>query len=146
MNEPAALGMVLAMLVDRNGKPVRGGSGKGHLYASSDGLVVLRPSAAQEAFHRGTTVALLASVALVESILRNLPDLPVLALAFGRPEAEERFAGRWAGSAPVTIRMVVTSPLVSPAASKIDQRSWLVVVLPSVPVTPLTRSLAAGYP
>jgi hypothetical protein len=65
MNEPAALGMVLAMLVDRNGKPVRGGSGRGHLYASPDGLVVLRPSAAQEAFHRATTVALLVSVALV---------------------------------------------------------------------------------
>jgi tetratricopeptide (TPR) repeat protein len=46
-----------------------------------------------------------ASVALVEAILRNLPDLPVLALAFGRPEAEQRFAGRWAGSAPVTIRL-----------------------------------------
>ncbi|NUO48122.1 MAG: protein kinase, partial [Polyangiaceae bacterium] len=46
-----------------------------------------------------------ASVALVESILRNHPELPVLALAFGRPEAEQRFAGRWAGSAPVTIRL-----------------------------------------
>jgi hypothetical protein len=65
MNEPAALGMVLAMLVDRSGKPVRGGSGKGQLYASRDGLVVLRPTAGEEVFQRGTTAALLASVALV---------------------------------------------------------------------------------
>ena len=34
MNGPTALGMVLAMLVDPQGKPVRGGSGKGQLYAS----------------------------------------------------------------------------------------------------------------
>jgi hypothetical protein len=65
MNEPAALGMVLAMLVDRSGKPVRGGSGKGHLYVSRDGVFVLRPSPAQEMFHRATTVALLGSVVLV---------------------------------------------------------------------------------
>jgi hypothetical protein len=65
MNEPAALGMVLAMLVDRNGKPVRGGSGKGQLYASTEGLFVLRPSAAQELLHRATTAALLGSVVLV---------------------------------------------------------------------------------
>jgi hypothetical protein len=65
MNEPAALGMVLAMLVDRGGKPVRDGSGKGQLYVSRDWLVVLRPSSAQELLHRATTVALLASVVLV---------------------------------------------------------------------------------
>ncbi len=65
MDEPAALGMVLAMLVDRSGKPVRGGSGKGQFYASREGLVVLRPTGAQESFHRATRVALLASVALL---------------------------------------------------------------------------------
>jgi hypothetical protein len=65
MKEPAALGTVLAMLVDRSGKPVRGGSGKGQLYASSDGLLVLRPTAREDALHRATNAALLASVALV---------------------------------------------------------------------------------
>jgi hypothetical protein len=65
MDEPAALGTVLAMLVDRAGKPVRGGSGKGQLYASREGLVVLRPTAAAELLHRVSTAALLVSVVLV---------------------------------------------------------------------------------
>jgi hypothetical protein len=65
MEEPAALGMVLAMLVDRGGKPVRGGSGKGQLYAGPGGLVILRPAPGEEVLHRATTAALLASVAVV---------------------------------------------------------------------------------
>jgi hypothetical protein len=65
MEEPAALGTVLAMLVDRAGKPVRGGFGKGQLYASREGLVVLKPTRAQEAFHVASGAALLVSVALV---------------------------------------------------------------------------------
>lgn len=65
MNGPAALGMVLAMLVDPKGKVVRGGAGKGQLYASPDGLVVLKPTATQEIFHRLTNGALLMSVFIV---------------------------------------------------------------------------------
>ena len=65
MDGPAALGMVLAMLVDPKGKVVRGGAGKGQLYASHDGLVVLKPSAGQEIFHRLMTAALLMSVVVV---------------------------------------------------------------------------------
>jgi len=62
---PAALGMVLAMLVDGRGKPVRGGSGKGQLYASRDGLVVLKQTAGQEIFQRLTNAALLLSIVVV---------------------------------------------------------------------------------
>jgi hypothetical protein len=51
--------------VDRAGKPVGGGSGKGQLYASRDGLFVLRPPVAQEMVQRVTTAALIGSVALV---------------------------------------------------------------------------------
>lgn len=65
MTDPKALGMVLAMLVDPKGKPVRGGSGKGHFYASPDGLFVLRPTFAQDLTHRGALAALLFSVMLV---------------------------------------------------------------------------------
>lgn len=65
MGEPAAIGVVLAMLVDRGGKPVLRGSGKGQLYASGDGLVVLRPTVAELMFHRGASVALLGSIAVV---------------------------------------------------------------------------------
>ena len=65
MNGPTPLGMVLAMLVDAKGKVVRGGAGKGHLYASRDELVVLKPTAVQEIFHRLMTAALLMSVFIV---------------------------------------------------------------------------------
>jgi hypothetical protein len=65
MEETTALGTVLAMLVDRAGKPVRGGFGKGQLYASREGLVVLKPTRAAQAFHVGSGAALLASVVLV---------------------------------------------------------------------------------
>jgi tetratricopeptide (TPR) repeat protein len=46
-----------------------------------------------------------ASIALIESTLRNLSERPLFAVAIGRPEAEQRFGGLWAGSAPVTIRL-----------------------------------------
>jgi len=62
---PAALGMVLATLVDGRGKPVRGGAGKGQLYAGPEGLVVLKQTSAQELFQRVTTTALVVSVAIV---------------------------------------------------------------------------------
>jgi hypothetical protein len=74
MDGPAALGMVLAMLVDPQGKVVRGGAGKGQLYASRDGLVVLRPTAGQEIFHRLAGAALLMSVVIVVANLFTLKE------------------------------------------------------------------------
>jgi len=74
MDGPAALGMVLAMLVDPRGKVVRGGAGKGQLYASRDGLVVLKPTAGQEIFHRLMTAALLMSVVVVVANLFTIKD------------------------------------------------------------------------
>jgi hypothetical protein len=65
MADPKALGMVLAMLVDGKGKPVRGGSGKGQLYVSADGIVVLRPAFVDDLWHRLALAALLLSVMLV---------------------------------------------------------------------------------
>src|SRR6266540_5050644 len=65
MNEPTTLGMVLTMLVDRNRKAVRGGSGRGQLYATREWLVVLRPKGAHETLHRATRAALFASVAIL---------------------------------------------------------------------------------
>jgi hypothetical protein len=65
MNGPTPLGMVLAMLVDPKGKVVRGGAGKGQLYASRDELVVLKPTATEEIVHRLTTAALFMSVFIV---------------------------------------------------------------------------------
>lgn len=74
MDGPAALGMVLAMLVDPKGKLVRGGGGKGQLYASRDGLVVLKPTPAQEIFHRLANAALLMSVGIVVVNLFTLKE------------------------------------------------------------------------
>jgi hypothetical protein len=74
MDGPTPLGMVLAMLVDPKGKVVRGGAGKGQLYASRDELVVLKPTAAQEIFHRLMNAALLLSVFVVVANLFTLKE------------------------------------------------------------------------
>jgi hypothetical protein len=78
MNGPAALGMVLAMLVDPKGKVVRGGAGKGQLYASPQELVVLKPTAGQEIFHRLMTAALFMSVFLVVANLFTFKEPSVI--------------------------------------------------------------------
>ena len=65
MNGPSALGMVLAMLVDGRGKAVRGGAGKGQLYATPAGIFVLKPTARQELFLRLTNGALVLSIVVV---------------------------------------------------------------------------------
>lgn len=65
MADPKALGMVLAMIVDPAGKPVRGGSAKGQLYVTADELVVVRPTAASEVVNRIATGLLVGSVAAV---------------------------------------------------------------------------------
>jgi hypothetical protein len=74
MAEPKALGMVLAMLVDPGGKPVRGGAAKGQLYVSPEEIVVLRPSATEDLLDRvalallfGSVLAVVANVALWKS-------------------------------------------------------------------------------
>ena len=74
MNGPAALGMVLAMLVDGRGKAVQGGGGRGQLYAGRDGLVVLKPTAAQEIFHRLTSGALILSILVVVANVFTLKE------------------------------------------------------------------------
>jgi hypothetical protein len=63
--EPKALGMVLAMLVDPAGKPVREGSTKGQLYVSAAEIAVVRPKPAAELFNRVTTFLLVGSVVAV---------------------------------------------------------------------------------
>lgn len=66
MAEPVAFGMVLAMLVDRSGKPARGGgSTKGQLYATADELVLVTPTKRAEALQRAATLLLLGSIVAV---------------------------------------------------------------------------------
>ncbi|HUL59941.1 MAG TPA: hypothetical protein VLU43_11725 [Anaeromyxobacteraceae bacterium] len=65
MSDPKALGAVLAMLVNAQGKPVTGGSGRGQLYVSADEVVVLRTPAREEWMHRIAMGLLVGSVVLV---------------------------------------------------------------------------------
>lgn len=65
MQEPKALGMVLAMIVDAAGKPVRGGAAKGQLYVSADEIVVVRPSPVVEIAGRFAATLLVGSVVAV---------------------------------------------------------------------------------
>ena len=81
MNGPAALGMVLAMLVDPKGKVVRGGAGKGQLYASRDGLVVLKPTATQEIVQRLLNGALFMSIVVVVVNVVTLKEPMVIWIA-----------------------------------------------------------------
>jgi hypothetical protein len=124
MNEPAALGMVLAMLVDRSGKPLRGGSGKGQLYASREGLVVLRPTRAQELLHRVTTVALLGSVVLVVANLFTWKSTTALWIAVALQ------AVYWL-SLPAKRRILEPAPLASSALEEAKRAGRALVQLPA---------------
>lgn len=65
MQDPKALGMVLAMIVDPAGKPVRDGSAKGQLYVSADEIAVVRPKPVADVVDRVSTALLVGSVLLV---------------------------------------------------------------------------------
>lgn len=65
MPDPIPLGAVLATLLDRSGRPVRGGALRGQLYVSPEAITVLRPTGREEALHRVATGLLLGSVAAV---------------------------------------------------------------------------------
>jgi hypothetical protein len=80
MDDSSALGMVLATLVDGRGKIARGG--KGQLYASREGLVVLKPTARYEWLTRITNAALLLSIVIVIGNFFTLKEPSALFVAF----------------------------------------------------------------
>jgi hypothetical protein len=76
VQDPKALGMVLAMLVDPAGKPVRDGSAKGQLYVSPEEVVVVRPRRRDELLGQlglallvGSVVAVLVNVFTLKSTM-----------------------------------------------------------------------------
>lgn len=83
VREPQAIGMVLAMIVDPKGKPVRDGSAKGQLYASRDEICVVRPPARDELLGRLAIALLLGSVAAVVVNLFTWKSTAVLWVAIG---------------------------------------------------------------
>lgn len=85
--EPRAFGTVLAMLVDRAGKPVRGGSLKGQLYASPEGLSVLRPPRWQDLLHRAANVLLIGSVVAVVANVFTVRRMAVIWVAIAAQAA-----------------------------------------------------------
>jgi hypothetical protein len=65
VQDPEALGMVLAMLVDPAGKPVRGGSLMGQLHVSADEIAVVRQRTSAALLARLSTALLVGSVVAV---------------------------------------------------------------------------------
>jgi hypothetical protein len=121
MNGPAALGMVLAMLVDGQGKAVRGGSGRGQLYASPDGLVVLKPTARQELFQRLTNAALFLSIVIVVGNLFTVKEPAAIWIALALQ------AVYWF-SFPARRRSMEPEPLGAAALADATRRRTLVQV------------------
>jgi hypothetical protein len=83
MNDPTALGAVLATLTDRAGKPVPGGAARGQLYASAGEIAVLRPRPRDEWMHRVATWLLLGSIVAVIVNLIEWRSVAVLWIAIG---------------------------------------------------------------
>lgn len=79
--EPRPFGAVLAMLVDRAGKPLKGGSLKGQLYVTEGGLSVLRPPAWQDQVHTAANVLLVGSVVAVVANVATIRRLWVIWVA-----------------------------------------------------------------
>ncbi len=65
MQDPKALGMVLATVVDPAGKPVRDGAAKGHLYVSPDEIAVVKPHPIQDVVDKLSLFLLFGSVIAV---------------------------------------------------------------------------------
>ncbi len=65
MQDPKALGMVLATVVDPAGKPARDGAAKGHLYVSPDEITVVRPHPIAELADKVSIFLLVGSVIAV---------------------------------------------------------------------------------
>jgi hypothetical protein len=65
VQDPKALGMVLATIVDRAGKAVREGAAKGHLYVSPDEISVVKPHPIAEVADKLSVGLLVGSVIAV---------------------------------------------------------------------------------
>ncbi len=102
MQEPKALGMVLATIVDTAGKPLRNGAAKGQLYVSGDEIAVVRPTPAAELFDRVSLGLLFGSViaVVVNLFVWKQPWVIWVALAaqtvywFGLPRRRRAMAAR----------------------------------------------------
>ena len=83
MQDPKALGMVLATVVDPAGKPVRDGAAKGQLYVSPDEIAVVRPTAQAELMDRASLLLLVGSVLAVVVNVFTWKSTAVLWIAVG---------------------------------------------------------------
>ncbi len=128
--EPRPFGTVLAMLVDRAGKPVPNGSLKGQLYATPAGLSVLRPPRWQRMLHLGANVLLIGSVV---AVVANVFTVRLMAVIWVAMAAQ---AAYW-----LTLtwrrRLLEPTPL-SPEALDEARRAGRVAL--SVPVADLVRA------
>ncbi len=120
--EPAALGLVLALLVTAEGRVVDRSAVKGQLYVSPAEVVVLRPSRREALLDRTALAALLVSLLLVAVNLVQLRSPLVLTAAAALQ------AVYWL-TRPVRLRHQVAQPLDAAglAAARRDGRAAITV-------------------
>lgn len=123
------MGTVLAMLVDRAGKPVRDASVKGQLYASPEGLVVLRPTAREQLLHRLANALLLGSLV---AVVVNVVTVRRMAVVWIAVAAQAIY---WL-TLPTRRRMLDPAPLAA-GALEAARRAGRAAI--SVPAADLTR-------
>jgi hypothetical protein len=128
--EPRPFGTVLAMLVDRAGKPVRDGSLKGQLYATPAGLAVLRPPRWQAVLHLAANALLIGSVVAVVGNVLTVRRMAVIWVAMAA-QAAYWLTLSWRR------RMLDPVPL-SPEALEAARRAGRVAI--SVPIADLVHA------
>ena len=131
MNDPTALGAVLATLTDRAGKPVAGGSTRGQLYASAAEIAVVRPSARDEWMHRVATGLLLGSIVAVIVNLIEWRSVAVLWIAIGAQ------AVYWI-TLPARRRSLEPAPISAAELDAARKGGRVAIVIPASDVVTLT--------
>ena len=128
--EPTALGAVLALLTDGRGKPVRGGAARGQMYVSEDGILVLRPTAAEQLVDRGMMVLLIGSVV---AVVANLMLWRTVGVLWGAIVAQAIY---WL-ALPARRRRLSPQPLVAAELDAARRAGRAAVNIPASAVTGL---------
>jgi hypothetical protein len=124
VQEPKALGMVLAMLVDPAGKPVKDGSAKGQLYVSPGEIAVVRPRRRDELLGR------LALGLLVGSVLAVLVNVVTWKSSTVLWVAVAAQAAYWL-MLPARRRAAETEPLSAEQLEAVRRAGRVVIQVPS---------------
>ncbi len=136
MQDPKALGMVLATIVDQAGKPVRGGAAKGQLHVSADEIAVVRRKPPADLLDQLSVVLLVGSVLAVIVNLFTWKSATVLWIAVAAQ------ALHWLGL-PMRRRAMAPKPL---TAAELDAARRAGRVAIHVPAKAVLRAIAPEPP